>query len=152
MIDEALATGDRKFQIRSEERIRELRKEAGTVFLVSHSNKSIRDTCDRVLWLEKGELLMDGPTDEVIKAYEKETGQVGPARGMPRGRAPAGVLRRGPRRRSHRPVREARIPVERWSARRQASVKSVFLGMLAPDRMVLVMRAAPRRGPRRCTT
>jgi teichoic acid transport system ATP-binding protein len=73
MIDEALATGDRKFQIRSEERIRELRKEAGTVFLVSHSNKSIRDTCDRVLWLEKGELLMDGPTDEVIRAYEKET-------------------------------------------------------------------------------
>ncbi|MGW2559240.1 ABC transporter ATP-binding protein [Streptomyces sp. NPDC001514] len=75
MIDEALATGDRKFQKRSEQRIRELRKEAGTVFLVSHSNGSIRDTCDRVLWLEKGELLMDGPTDEVIKAYEKETGR-----------------------------------------------------------------------------
>ncbi|MFF6773151.1 ABC transporter ATP-binding protein [Streptomyces sp. NPDC012637] len=75
MIDEALATGDRKFQIRSEARIRELRKEAGTVFLVSHSNKSIRDTCDRVLWLEKGELLMDGPTDEVIAAYERETGK-----------------------------------------------------------------------------
>ncbi|WP_335932886.1 ABC transporter ATP-binding protein [Streptomyces sp. PTD5-9] len=75
MIDEALATGDRKFQIRSEKRIRELRKEAGTVFLVSHSNKSIRDTCDRVLWLEKGELLMDGPTDEVLKAYERETGK-----------------------------------------------------------------------------
>ncbi|WP_406457341.1 ABC transporter ATP-binding protein [Streptomyces sp. NBC_00876] len=75
MIDEALATGDRKFQIRSEARIRELRKEAGTVFLVSHSNKSIRDTCDRVLWLEKGELLMDGPTDEVLKAYERETGK-----------------------------------------------------------------------------
>ncbi|GAA2773551.1 ABC transporter ATP-binding protein [Streptomyces showdoensis] len=75
MIDEALATGDRKFQIRSEQRIRELRKEAGTVFLVSHSNKSIRDTCDRVLWLEKGELLMDGPTDEVIAAYERETGK-----------------------------------------------------------------------------
>ncbi|MEW2086565.1 ABC transporter ATP-binding protein [Streptomyces sp. NPDC005283] len=75
MIDEALATGDRKFQIRSEERIRELREEAGTVFLVSHGAKSIRDTCDRVLWLERGELLMDGPTDEVIRAYEKETGK-----------------------------------------------------------------------------
>jgi teichoic acid transport system ATP-binding protein len=73
MIDEALATGDRQFQKRSEARIRELRKEAGTVFLVSHNNKSIRDTCDRVLWLEKGELLMDGPTDQVIKAYEAET-------------------------------------------------------------------------------
>ncbi|WP_228989338.1 ABC transporter ATP-binding protein [Streptomyces sp. DH8] len=75
MIDEALATGDRKFRVRSEERIRELRKEAGTVFLVSHNNKSIRDTCDRALWLEKGELLMDGPTEEVLKAYERETGK-----------------------------------------------------------------------------
>jgi teichoic acid transport system ATP-binding protein len=71
MIDEALATGDRAFQKRSEERIRELRKEAGTVFLVSHNNTSIRDTCDRVLWIEKGELLMDGPTEDVVSAYEK---------------------------------------------------------------------------------
>jgi teichoic acid transport system ATP-binding protein len=75
MIDEALATGDRKFQKRSEDRIRELRQEAGTVFLVSHNNKSIRDTCDRALWLEKGELRMDGPTDEVIEAYEEFTGK-----------------------------------------------------------------------------
>jgi teichoic acid transport system ATP-binding protein len=72
MIDEALATGDRAFQKRSEDRIRELRKEAGTVFLVSHNNKSIRDTCDRVLWIEHGELLMDGPTDEVVGAYEEQ--------------------------------------------------------------------------------
>ncbi len=71
MIDEALATGDRAFQKRSEARIRELREEAGTVFLVSHNNKAIRDTCDRVLWLEKGELVMDGPTEEVVTAYER---------------------------------------------------------------------------------
>ncbi|WP_413966381.1 ABC transporter ATP-binding protein [Actinacidiphila polyblastidii] len=71
MIDEALATGDRAFQKRSEERIRELRKEAGTVFLVSHNNNSIRDTCDRVLWIEKGELLRDGPTEDVVSAYEE---------------------------------------------------------------------------------
>ncbi|MGY3202064.1 ABC transporter ATP-binding protein [Streptomyces sp. TE5632] len=74
LIDEALATGDRSFQKRSETRIRELRKHAGTVFLVSHSNKSIRDTCERVLWLERGELRLDGPTDDVLKEYEKFTG------------------------------------------------------------------------------
>ncbi|MDG4860428.1 ABC transporter ATP-binding protein [Streptomyces sp. T-3] len=74
LIDEALATGDRSFQKRSEERIRELRQQAGTVFLVSHNNKSIRDTCDRVLWLERGVLKMDGPTQEVLAAYEKFTG------------------------------------------------------------------------------
>ncbi|WP_394340789.1 ABC transporter ATP-binding protein [Nocardiopsis gilva] len=71
MIDEALATGDAGFRKRSEARIRELQEKAGTVFLVSHSNKSIRDTCDRVLWLEHGELIMDGPTDEVVTAYQE---------------------------------------------------------------------------------
>ncbi|MGW0416971.1 ABC transporter ATP-binding protein [Streptomyces collinus] len=74
LIDEALATGDRSFQKRSEERIRELRRHAGTVFLVSHNNKSIRDTCERVLWLERGELRMDGPTEDVLKEYEAFTG------------------------------------------------------------------------------
>ena len=75
MIDEALATGDKQFQKRSEARIRELRKEAGTVFLVSHNNKTIRETCDRVIWLEKGELVQDGPTEEVLKEYEEFVGK-----------------------------------------------------------------------------
>ncbi|MFH8986501.1 ABC transporter ATP-binding protein [Streptomyces sp. NPDC017940] len=74
LIDEALATGDRAFQKRSQERVRALRERAGTVFLVSHNNKSIRDTCDRVLWLEHGELRLDGPTAEVMKEYERFTG------------------------------------------------------------------------------
>jgi len=73
MIDEALATGDAQFQLRSEARIRELRDEAGTVFLVSHNNKSIRDTCERTIWIEAGVMMQDGPTDEVVKAYEEHT-------------------------------------------------------------------------------
>lgn len=72
MIDEALATGDRSFRKRSEKRIKELREKAGTVFLVSHSNKTIRDTCDRALWMERGELVMDGPASEVVDAYEAD--------------------------------------------------------------------------------
>ncbi|WP_394159325.1 ABC transporter ATP-binding protein [Galactobacter valiniphilus] len=70
IVDEALAVGDARFRKRSEARIREIRENAGTVFLVSHSMKSIRDTCNRTLWIEKGVLRMDGPTDEVVKAYE----------------------------------------------------------------------------------
>lgn len=69
LIDEALATGDTRFRRRSEQKIRQLRADAGTVFLVSHSIGSIRDTCDRTIWLESGELRMDGPTSEVTKAY-----------------------------------------------------------------------------------
>lgn len=70
MIDEALATGDADFREKSTRRIEEIRKEAATVFLVSHSNSSIRQVCDRVLWMDKGRLLMDGPTEEVLTAYE----------------------------------------------------------------------------------
>lgn len=70
IVDEALAVGDRKFRLRSEKRIREIRDNAGTVFLVSHSMSSIRDTCNRVIWIEKGVLKMDGDPDEVIEAYE----------------------------------------------------------------------------------
>jgi teichoic acid transport system ATP-binding protein len=73
LIDEALSTGDASFQRRSQERINELRAEAGTVFLVSHSNKTITETCDRCLWLESGVLRMDGPADEVVAAYEEFT-------------------------------------------------------------------------------
>jgi teichoic acid transport system ATP-binding protein len=71
LIDEALATGDVSFQKRSEERVRELRGRAGTVFVVSHQNKTIRDMCERTLWLEAGVLRMDGPTEDVMSAYEE---------------------------------------------------------------------------------
>ncbi len=70
IVDEALAVGDRRFRARSEERIRSIRDNAGTVFLVSHSMGSVRGTCSRVIWLNKGELVMDGPTEEVVSAYE----------------------------------------------------------------------------------
>ena len=70
LVDEALATGDRAFQRQCERRIGELRERAGTIFLVSHNQRSIREVCERVLWLENGRLRMDGPTDAVISAYE----------------------------------------------------------------------------------
>jgi teichoic acid transport system ATP-binding protein len=70
LIDEALAVGDKAFQQRSEERIRDLRGEAGTVFLVSHSMTSVLDTCGRALWIDHGTLKMDGPAADVVEAYE----------------------------------------------------------------------------------
>ena len=70
LIDEALATGDASFRRKSENRIRELVGQAGTIFLVSHGLQVVRDTCSRVIWLEKGKIIMDGPTEEVVDAYE----------------------------------------------------------------------------------
>jgi teichoic acid transport system ATP-binding protein len=69
IIDEALAVGDRQFRMKAEAKIRQMRQEAGTVFLVSHNMKSIQDTCNRVIWLEKGELLMDGDPVQVCEAF-----------------------------------------------------------------------------------
>ena len=69
LIDEALNTGDAEFRARSEERMNELRASAGTVFLVSHSLATVRNTCSRVLWIDGGKLRMDGPTDEVVRTY-----------------------------------------------------------------------------------
>jgi teichoic acid transport system ATP-binding protein len=74
IIDEALAVGDQEFRNRAEARMRELHQNAGTVFLVSHSMKSILDTCTRVIWIEKGELRMDGDPKKVISAYNKFVG------------------------------------------------------------------------------
>lgn len=70
IIDEALAVGDKSFRKKSENRINQMRQAAGTVFLVSHSMNSIRNICNRVLWIHQGKLRMDGLTDDVIKAYE----------------------------------------------------------------------------------
>ncbi|MGH2787657.1 MAG: ABC transporter ATP-binding protein [Actinomycetota bacterium] len=69
IIDEALAVGDRDFKVKSTKRIDELRRSAGTVFLVSHSMQQIHKSCTRVLWLKNGRLEMDGPPDEVIAKY-----------------------------------------------------------------------------------
>jgi teichoic acid transport system ATP-binding protein len=71
LIDEALATGDARFRRRSEDRVRELRAGAGTVFLVSHSLSTVADTCERTIWLESGVIRMDGPTETVLAAYEE---------------------------------------------------------------------------------
>ncbi len=70
MVDEALSTGDGEFKDRSDTRIREMIAEAGTVFLVSHTLKSITDVCTRVLWLDHGQLIADGDPEPVVAAYQ----------------------------------------------------------------------------------
>ena len=71
LIDEALATGDAQFRRRSEQRIKELREKAGTVFLVSHGLGIIKETCARTIWLENGLIVLDGDTATVVDAYEE---------------------------------------------------------------------------------
>ncbi|WP_353951830.1 ABC transporter ATP-binding protein [Knoellia sp. S7-12] len=69
LIDEALATGDAASKERSEERMAQIRRDAGTVFLVSHTAQTIEEMCTRAIWLHQGEMILDGPAYETARAY-----------------------------------------------------------------------------------
>lgn len=73
LVDEALNTGDAQFVDRSRKRMDELRRNAGCVFLVSHSLPTIEDMCTRVLWLDNGDLIMDSSPKETTDAYKQFT-------------------------------------------------------------------------------
>lgn len=70
LIDEALAVGDRGFRMKSLERIREIQAAAGTIVMVTHNLGEIKETCQRTIWLHNGVVQLDGPTAEVLAAYE----------------------------------------------------------------------------------
>lgn len=138
MVDEALSTGDAAFRAKSSRRIRQIREEASTVFLVSHSNATVRQICDRVLWLEQGELLMDGPTDEVLSAYKERTDALA-----------AGTSR------ERRIVQDKDVPgVERWggkdrfaasakASRERFPHRSAGVVLVSDNRPVLAAAALP---------
>lgn len=69
LIDEALSVGDIGFALRCRQRIRELCRRGATVVLVSHALQSIREMCDRVVWLHDGQIAADGDPDEVVELY-----------------------------------------------------------------------------------
>jgi teichoic acid transport system ATP-binding protein len=73
LVDEALATGDSQFAKRAEKRVQELREGAGTIILVSHDRGSVEGSCERTIWLESGVIKMDGPSGEVLDAYDAFT-------------------------------------------------------------------------------
>lgn len=73
LVDEALNTGDAQFAARSKRRMDELRESAGCVLLVSHSLATIKDMTARVVWLDKGDLIMDGDPKDVTKRYVEFT-------------------------------------------------------------------------------
>ena len=69
LVDEALATGDAEFRVKSHARIEELRAEAGTVFLVAHNLEEVEATCNRVIWMERGQMVLQG--EDVIGIIDK---------------------------------------------------------------------------------
>lgn len=70
IVDEILAVGDAAFQEKSKARMLELMSGGTTVLFVSHSLEQIREMCDRVIWLEHGQVKAIGATKEICDAYE----------------------------------------------------------------------------------
>ena len=69
LIDEVLAVGDQQFQRKCVAKIESFLEQNRTIILVSHDLHAVRSLCDRVLWIEQGELQMLGPATEVVDRY-----------------------------------------------------------------------------------
>lgn len=71
IVDEGLAVGDSKFQAKCMAKIDELRKNGMTIVIVSHSQGQIKKMCSRASWIQQGELICEGTSDNVATLYEK---------------------------------------------------------------------------------
>jgi len=71
VVDEALAVGDGYFQKKCVDQIREIRDRGTTILFCSHSMYYVSLFCKRALWLRGGRVVMDGPAQEVVNAYEE---------------------------------------------------------------------------------
>jgi len=74
LVDEVLAVGDKGFRDKCYKRIEELLAGGRTLFFVSHNEKDLRRFCTRGLYLDKGQLVLDGPIDDVLGRYNDDYG------------------------------------------------------------------------------
>lgn len=73
IVDETLSVGDVFFQKKCEKRIKHFVDSGDvTVLLVSHSMDQVERICERAIWIEKGDMRMDGPVEDVCQAYREQ--------------------------------------------------------------------------------
>ncbi|MDF9407908.1 ABC transporter ATP-binding protein [Pelotomaculum isophthalicicum JI] len=71
IVDEVLAVGDANFKEKCKNKIAKLQKEGVSILFVSHDISEVSNICQEAVWLEKGEIMQYGPTDEVVRAYKE---------------------------------------------------------------------------------
>lgn len=76
ILDEVLSVGDQLFQKKSLKKIKELIHGGSTVLMVSHSTKTIRENCDKAIWIEKGHMVAMGDAKEICDRYDKYDGDL----------------------------------------------------------------------------
>jgi hypothetical protein len=85
LVDEVLAVGDINFQKKCLGKMGDVARAGRTVVLVSHQLNQIRRLCERVVWIDDGQIRQNGPTHEVVAAYESAMFSGDRAQGLQRG-------------------------------------------------------------------
>ncbi len=85
LIDEVLAVGDYVFQAKCFDKIMEFRQRGRTILCVSHVSGMVQQLCDRALWLDHGELMMNGSVRQVIDAYQGQPKSIQSVPALPNG-------------------------------------------------------------------
>jgi ABC-type polysaccharide/polyol phosphate transport system ATPase subunit len=69
LIDEVLAVGESSFQAKCFDKVLDFRRRGKSILCVSHVPTLLQQLCDRAIWLDHGDMVLDGPVGEVIDAY-----------------------------------------------------------------------------------
>ena len=69
IVDEVLSVGDFRFQQKCEQRIHNMKEKGTTILFVSHSIEQVEELCNKVVWLEKGNVRMFGDCKEIAEIY-----------------------------------------------------------------------------------
>jgi len=69
LLDEVFEVGDESFKKKSAEKIKELVAKGASVLLVSHELDMIKRHCNKIVWLDKGRIIMKGKSKDVIEKY-----------------------------------------------------------------------------------
>ncbi len=73
VVDEALAVGDQEFHAKCCERMLAFRKSGKTMLVVSHGPDTLRNMCDRAIWLDHGKIMAQGGLEDVIRQYRSHS-------------------------------------------------------------------------------
>lgn len=76
IVDEALAVGDVYFQMKSMSKMEELFRKGKTVIFVSHDTASVRKLCNTAIYIDKGKIIAQGTSKEVVDIYEAKAREV----------------------------------------------------------------------------
>ncbi|MFT3716373.1 MAG: ABC transporter ATP-binding protein [Gordonia sp. (in: high G+C Gram-positive bacteria)] len=70
ILDEGIGAVDAEFMKKARVRLEALVKRSGILVFASHSNEFLAQLCDRAIWMEKGQMHMQGGIEEVVRAYQ----------------------------------------------------------------------------------